>query len=194
MNDVLITTCAFLVSGDFLTPTLYVGRVLLYACVSVSACSYASLAILCQGTKLRTVQGTAKSILLITRNIPPQRRPRKALRGEYSCEHESAQWYSQLFILTQEGGAVAQKQIRAATMCRSVTRSFASIAALALTAVFSALAHAGRVIARTAIQRTSTAMATLKSPTRCPLAVLGSSGTSRRSSKGGGDRLPVLGV
>ena len=51
VNDVLITTCALLISGDFLTPTLYVGHVLLYACVSVSACSYASLAILCQGIK-----------------------------------------------------------------------------------------------------------------------------------------------
>ena len=55
MNDVLITTCALLISGDFLTPTLYIGYVLLYACVSVSACSYASLAILCQGIKQRTV-------------------------------------------------------------------------------------------------------------------------------------------
>ena len=194
MNDVLLTTCAFLISGDFLTPTLYVGRVLLYACVSVSACSYASLAILCQGTKLRTVQGTAKSILLITRNIPPQRRPRKALRGEYSCEHESAQRYSQLFISTQDGGAVVHKQTRDATMCRSMARPFASIAALALTAVFSALARAGRVIARTAIQQTPTTMATLKSPTRCPLAVSGSSRTSGRSSKRKGNRLPVPGV
>ena len=137
--------------------------------------------------KLRVVR-------LITRNLPRQRRPRKALRGVNSAEHESAQWYSQLFILTQDGGAVAQKQIRAATMCRSMARPFASIAALALTAVFSALARAGRVIARAAIQQTPTTMATLKSPTRCPLAVLGSSGTSGRSSKGGGNRLPVPGV
>ena len=141
------------------------------------------------------VYWTAKTILLITRNIPRQRRPRKALRGGNSCEHESARWYSQLFILTQEGGAVAQKQIRAATMCRSMTRSFASIAALALAAVFRALAHAGRVIAaRTANQRTPTTMVTLKSPTRCPLAVLGSSGKSGRSVEGGGNRLPVPAV
>ena len=137
------------------------------------------------------VNWTAKTILFISRNIPPVRRPREALRGGNGCEHESRK----LFILTQEGGAVAQKQIRAATMCRSMTRSFASIAALALVAVFRALAHAGRVIAaRTANQRTPTTMVTLKSPTRCPLTVLGSSGKSGRSVEGGGNRLPVPAV
>ena len=56
MNDILITTCALLISGDFLTPTLYIGYVLLYAYVYVYACSYASLAISCQSIKQRTVR------------------------------------------------------------------------------------------------------------------------------------------
>ena len=79
-------------------------------------------------------------------------------------------------------------------MSRNLAQRFVSIAALPLTTVIIALAHAGRVIARAAIQQTPTTMATLKSPTRCPLAVLGSSGKSGRSVEGGGNRLPVPAV